>query len=153
MSDYEDVEDAAASATDARDPLQAQDPWNRPSAPQPPAEPPRRQTMAGAQHSSGEAPPMRIIHDIPPVWDGNQPEKQLEPYMKLLRGWLATTRTLKTQAGMTILNFATGDLKLIINELEIDDLTADDSGQVVYKHITASYAEFIEKKLPQAIEA
>jgi len=53
---------------------------------------------------------------------------------------------------MTILGFANGDLKLIINELEIENLTADDSGQQVLKHILASYAEYMEKKLPQAIE-
>jgi hypothetical protein len=95
---------------------------------------------------------MRIIHDIPPAWSGDNPEKELEPYLKLLRGWLATTRTLKTQAGMTILNFASGDLKTVINELEIDELTQDDSGNIVPKHITASYSEYMEKKLPQAIE-
>jgi len=53
---------------------------------------------------------------------------------------------------MTILGFANGDLKLIINELEIENLTADDSGQQVLKHILASYAEYMEKKLPQVIE-
>ena len=70
-----------------------------------------------APQSSVEPPPQRIIHDIPPVWDGKDPENQTEPYLKLLAGWLATTRTQKTQQGMTILHYASGDLKLIIDEL------------------------------------
>ena len=118
---------------------------------------PRQRTNPGAIgttgiYAGGDAPPMRIIHDIPPVWNGDHADKELEPYLKLLRGWLATTRTLKTQAGMTILNSSSGDLKIIINELEIEELCADTSGEIVFKHIQASYAEYMEKKLPQAIE-
>ena len=33
-----------------------------------------------------------------------------------------TTRTLRTQRGMTIVHYASGDLKLIINELDVDAL-------------------------------
>ena len=167
MSEHASDHDIDAAAAAANEPGAAPwtadtDPWaqtgaRRSSAAQPQAEslppPSIRTTMAGAQHSAGEAPPMRIIHDIPPSWDGAHPEKELEPYMKLLRGWLMTTRTLKSQAGMTILNFANGDLKLIINELDLEDLCSDDSGTVVLKHIVQSYSEFIDKKLPQAIEA
>ena len=28
----------------------------------------------------------RIIHDVPPVWDGKDPDNMCEPYLKLLRG-------------------------------------------------------------------
>ena len=97
-------------------------------------------------------PPIRVIHDNPPSWSGDNPDKELEPYLKMLRGWLITTRTLKAQQGMTIFNHATGDLNLIINELETDVLFAEDSGEVVYKHIQTSFAEYAEKKLPQSIE-
>jgi hypothetical protein len=53
---------------------------------------------------------------------------------------------------MTIFNHATGDLNLIINELDISALCAEDSGEEVYKHIQSSFAEYAEKKLPQSIE-
>ena len=99
-----------------------------------------------------EPPPTRIIHDTPPGWDGSHPDRELEPYIKLLKGWLATTRTQKTQQGMTILHYSSGDLKVIINELEVDVLCADDSGEVVLKHIQSQYMEYLEKKLPQKIE-
>ena len=103
--------------------------------------------MAGVTLTGTEPPPMRIIHDVPPAWNGNDPEKELEPYLKLLTGWLATTRTLKTQQGMTILHYSDGDLKTVINELETEELTAADSGDVVKKHIQKSYAEYMEKEV------
>ena len=53
---------------------------------------------------------------------------------------------------MTILNYASGDLKGIINELEVSELTSDQSGDITFKHVQAAYREYTEKKLPQAIE-
>ena len=108
--------------------------------------------MAGVTMAREEHPPMRIVHDIPPSWNGNDPERELEGYLKLLTGSLSTTRTLKAQQGMTILHYSTGDLKIVINELDIAELTSEDSGNGVLKHIQTSYAEYMEKKLPQAIE-
>ena len=46
--------------------------------------------MAGAE----QAPP-RMVHDIPPTWDGENPDDMVEPYLKLLSGWLSTTRSLR----------------------------------------------------------
>ena len=36
---------------------------------------------------NSDAPPMRVIQDNPPGWSGDHPEKELEPYLKMLRGW------------------------------------------------------------------
>ena len=99
-----------------------------------------------------EGPPARIVHDSPPVWNGSKPETQTEPYLKLLGGWLTTTRTQKSQQGMTILQYTDGDLKVLINELDIGTLTSEDSGQRVFDHIKENYQEFIDKPMPQAIE-
>ena len=102
--------------------------------------------------SSQEPPAQRIIHDVPPVWDGKDPDNEAEPFLKLLDGWLATTRTLKTQRGMTILHYSSGDLKTLINELSVDDLTSDESGLLVRKHVYNNYLEYLDKKLPKAME-
>ena len=67
----------------------------------------------------------RIIHDVPPVWDGKDPDNQAEAYLKSLAGWLATTRSMKQQQGMTIMHYAAGDLKTICNELDVEQLTCD----------------------------
>ncbi len=72
--------------------------------------------------------------------------------MKLLSGWLSTTRTLRSQRGMTILHHSSGDLKLVINELDIAVLTAEDGGQKVWDNIGATYQQYLEKKLPKAME-
>ena len=72
--------------------------------------------------------PHRVVNDVPPIWDGRNPEKQTEPYLKLLEGWLSTTRTLKRQQGMIIMQYARDDLRLIINELDIQALTSEESG-------------------------
>ena len=34
-----------------------------------------------------EAPPMRVIHDNPPSWSGDNPDKELEFCLKMLSGW------------------------------------------------------------------
>ena len=75
------------------------------------------------------SPTQRTIHDVPPVWDGKDPDNQCEPYLTLLAGRLATTRTLRAQNGMTIPHYAHGDLKLVINELDVDALTQDGACQ------------------------
>ena len=102
------------------DPWQDSDPWGgqyrqpQEEAPYPGAS--GSGTQAGrvfTEYSDGGSAP-RVVHDVPPVWDGKDPERQLEPYLKLLMGWLTTTRTLKQQQGMTILNYSQGDLKVII---------------------------------------
>ena len=87
--------------------------------------------MDGDRRDRFEGPPARIVHDVPPVWNGKNPETQAEPYLKLLGAWLATTRALKTQQGLAILHHSDGDLKVLINELDLDTLTAEDSGQAV----------------------
>ena len=83
------------------DQLQAEDPWARPStasedasaaaATAAAADASRAVRLAGAASARGgtsrtyatgertEAPPMRVIHDNPPSWSGDHPERELEP--------------------------------------------------------------------------
>ena len=122
---------------DDDDPLQQRDPWNRAASSGISAGGandtlPQGIPSFGRRRGQGEArsfaqvtlpaqdqgTSQQIIHDVPPVWDGEDPDNQAEPYLKLLRGWLQTTRTQRKQAGMTILHYAYGDLKILINELD-----------------------------------
>ena len=146
-----------------RDPFEDFDPWDTTFGgargnplPSPPEnrEPQRNASSAFAVGTAiHEAPAQRIIHDIPPTWGGENPADQLEPYVKLMNMWLATSRTLKNQQGMIILQHAQGDLRVLINEIDVDTLTAPNSGELVLKHIRDQYAEYLEKKLPSAIES
>ena len=51
------------------------------------------------------------------------------------------------------MNYSSKDLRLLINELDLDVLTAEDSGKKVLAHIESSYSEYKDKKLPKAVEA
>ena len=114
----------------------------------------QRTSSTFAQGSNGqELPAQRMIHDVPPPWDGKNADDMAEPYLKLLHGWLSTIRTLKTQQGMTILHYSSGDLKLIINELDVDELTSYEGGQKVYDHIKENFGDYMEKKLPKQLNA
>ena len=53
---------------------------------------------------------------------------------------------------MTILRYATGDLRLIVNELDIDVLTHEDGGDIVRDHIEKSFSEYLDKQFPKSIE-
>ena len=62
-------------------------------------------------------------HDVPPVWDGRDPDRQLEPYLKLLKAWLITTQVQKEQRGIVIMHYSQGSLRELIDALDIDVLT------------------------------
>ncbi len=86
----------------------------------------------------------RMINDYPPVWDGKDPLAMLEPYLKELQGWMVTTRVPKTQQGLSILRKATGDLLILVNELDIEMLTSENSGSIVSQKTKTAYWEFLE---------
>ena len=111
------------------------------------------QPYSYAQEARPEQSTHRVVNDSPPIWDGKQPDKQAEAYLKLLDGWLATTRTLKKQQGMIIMQYAKDDLRTIINELDMDELTMDTGGKSVRDHIANAYEEYIKQPLPKAMEA
>ena len=98
-----------------------------PGVPEPGAGWPRTYSGGGVGHEAhrdGGPPAHRFAMDNPPTWDGKHPQTQAEPYFKKLRGWLLTTRTLKTQQGMLILSSCTtgSDLELIVNEIPLETL-------------------------------
>ena len=80
------------------------------------------------------------------------PETQAEPYLKVLSGWLATTRTLQKQRGMTILHYADGHFRTLINQLDVEQPTAENSGELVYNQIKETYEEYFDKPFGTAAE-
>ena len=53
---------------------------------------------------------------------------------------------------MVIMQHATKDLRLIIDEFDSDTLTSEDSDKKVAAHIRESYQEYLDKRLPKAME-
>ena len=136
------------------DPLQQADPWSGDmgefaASGQPFDSPSRRPPNyrpsfigTGARSSPGvsESQPRRsAYHDLPPDWDGLEPQKFLEPYFKLLQGWLLTTTTSPKQQGLLIMQYATGELRQLLDNLELEELTQEDSGMKTLEYIKKQY--------------
>ena len=92
------------------------------------------------------------MHDILPEWDGMDPHKNLEPYLKLLKGWLLTTVTIPSQRGLIIMNYTKGDLRRLLDNLDMEQLTHQDSGEKTYNYIEKEYSEYIVSKKPLRVE-
>ena len=111
-NNVEEVEEQQQERTHPRptttqeDIMQDQDPWAKMNGA------PQRQSkqFAGAVTHAGSQPEYarRVIHDEPPEWDGQDPGKNLEPYLKQMTGWLVTTATLPQQRGLIIMRYAKG---------------------------------------------
>ena len=99
-----------------------------------------------------EEQPRKAIHDDPPAWGGSDPDRRLEPYLKLLEGWMSTTRTLTRQRGTVIMQHATGYLRLIIKEPYIATLTDEQGEEAVVAHSNEGFQEYFENKLRTAME-
>ncbi len=56
--------------------------------------------------------------DSPPEWDGQHPEEQLLPYLKLLRSWGRRTRAPKSQQGVVVFRHQKGELRTILDETD-----------------------------------
>ena len=50
------------------------------------------------------------------------------------------------------MQYAIGDLRALIDDLEIEDLTAKDSGESIIKMIKSEYAEYLVAKKPVRFE-
>eukprot|EP00959_Pyramimonas_sp_CCMP1952_P205167 4290425-Pyramimonas_sp.AAC.1 len=65
---------------------------------------------------------------------------------------LASTCILKAQRGYLVYRYANDDPHININEFIEDQLSSEDSGQVVAKHIKKASAEYQDHRMPKAFE-
>eukprot|EP00971_Amphidinium_carterae_P151497 3003642-Amphidinium_carterae.1 len=72
--------------------------------------------------------------DMPPSWSGADPEAQLEAYLKAAEAWRLTTRTPARQQAVQLLATATGDLRSIMAELELEAITNEDGATTLLAH-------------------
>ena len=115
--------------------------------------PPRgQQPFVGAFGHQPEHGGRQNVHDIPPTWDGTKPETQLEPYLKALRGWMLTTRTLKAQRGYVIVQYVQGELKQLLNYFDLDTLFSENGAEHCFNRILKHYQEFLKKQLPKVLD-
>ena len=137
------------------DPFEEQDPWKNFEKQTQSRE--RGQFTGAVTHPGpgtydGGGHPRKMMHDVPPEWDGMDPQRNLEPYLKLLEAWLVTTITIPEQRGLIIMNYAKGDLRRLIDNLDIAELTQKESGRKTLEYIKGEYSEYIVDKKPLRIE-
>eukprot|EP00971_Amphidinium_carterae_P293558 5828206-Amphidinium_carterae.1 len=90
--------------------------------------------------------------DVPPSWSGENADKLLQTYLKAAEMWRLTTKTPARQRGVQLMSAAGGDLRIVIGELSIEQLTSDDSAENVINLVKKEYAYAITKQLPSALE-
>eukprot|EP00971_Amphidinium_carterae_P147531 2923798-Amphidinium_carterae.1 len=90
--------------------------------------------------------------DVPPSWSGDNPDKLLQVYLKAAEVWRLTTKTPARQQGVQLLSAAGGDLRTVIGELTVEQLTAEESAEHVINLVKKEYAYAVTKRLPAALE-
>eukprot|EP00971_Amphidinium_carterae_P269784 5352130-Amphidinium_carterae.1 len=76
----------------------------------------------------------------------------LQTYLKTAEVWRLTTKTPARQRGVQLMSAAGGDLRTVIGELTIEQLTSEDSAENVINLVKKEYAYAITKQLPSALE-
>ena len=140
---YEDV---------AQRPVPTDDEWDEYDPGAAEAEIRRRQPRTYAALETSAEHRGKMLHDKPPVWDGEQAEKLLKPYLKELSLWLKTTDTPKKRQGMAIMGYASGKLKIIIDALDEDEIASEAGGNAVMEYIKSQYQHYVDKRLPIALD-
>ena len=90
--------------------------------------------------------------DVPPTWDGKEPQKYVRPYIKSLNAWIAMTRTQKTARGYVLLHAARGDLKELFDALEHEDLIDESCPQKMLDLVKVMYGQFLKRPIPELVE-
>eukprot|EP00971_Amphidinium_carterae_P274550 5448067-Amphidinium_carterae.2 len=86
--------------------------------------------------------------DIPPTWNGANPEQQQAGYLKAVEVWNLTTRLPLRQRGVAVLVQASGDLKL-----ELEELTAENGAEIILQLLCKEHGWTLQRSLPQRCEA
>eukprot|EP00971_Amphidinium_carterae_P263351 5224988-Amphidinium_carterae.1 len=90
--------------------------------------------------------------DIPPAWDGQQPDSALEGFLKATEAWLRTTRVPPAQRGVQIMSQSSGDLREMLSTLELDEIVGADGGEKILEFIKKQYEYVLTRSLPKLFE-
>ena len=90
--------------------------------------------------------------DVPPVWDGKEPQKNVRTYLKLLNIWLKTTRTRKDCQGYVLLNASKGELRELYDGIDEDELASERCPEVMIALVKEMFAQFLKRPIPEVVE-
>eukprot|EP00971_Amphidinium_carterae_P241089 4786450-Amphidinium_carterae.1 len=94
----------------------------------------------------------RSYMDIPPSWDGRDPEKNLEGFLKSCAAWLRTTRVPEQQRGVQLMAQAQGELRQMLAGLDLDEVACVGGAERVLDFVRQQYAWTLQRALPRKFE-
>ena len=90
--------------------------------------------------------------DPPPPYDGKQPDKTFDRWMKELRLWEFETEIPKEQWGVKILRQLSGTARAAADSLSFEDLACESGRDNLIKALKEHFAPHLESSLPRAFE-
>eukprot|EP00971_Amphidinium_carterae_P132038 2615470-Amphidinium_carterae.1 len=100
----------------------------------------------------GEDNPRVAYLDVPSSWNGQDPDTQLEGYLRAADAWIRTTRVVAAQRGVQLISQASGELRELLSTLDIEVFTGNDGGERVLQHIREQYSWVLQRSLPRLFE-
>eukprot|EP00971_Amphidinium_carterae_P132955 2632854-Amphidinium_carterae.2 len=117
-----------------------------------------RERVRGPQRQGGfstvveDASTNRSYMDIPPSWDGRDPEKNLEGFLKSCSAWLRTTRVPEQQRGVQLMAQAQGELRQMLAGLDLDEIACIGGADRVLAFTQQQFAWTLQRALPRKFE-
>eukprot|EP00971_Amphidinium_carterae_P346509 6487989-Amphidinium_carterae.1 len=90
--------------------------------------------------------------DIPPSWDGRDPEKNLEGFLKSCAAWLRTTRVPEQQRGVQLMAQAQGELRQMLASIDLDEVACIGGAEKVLAFVRQQFAWTLQRALPRKFE-
>eukprot|EP00971_Amphidinium_carterae_P256455 5091905-Amphidinium_carterae.1 len=115
------------------------------------------QRSSGGTSTSGRAEDVRhettkAFYDVPPTWDGKNPDLNLEAWLKSAEAWRLTTKATPQQQGAQLLAAATGELRAVMSSLELTDICGEDGATKLITLVKDEFAFSLQRSLPLKLE-
>eukprot|EP00971_Amphidinium_carterae_P236416 4691918-Amphidinium_carterae.1 len=94
----------------------------------------------------------KTFYDVPPTWDGKNPDQNLDAWLKTAEAWRRTTRASSHQQGVQLLAAATGELRAVMSSLELTDICGDDGASKIIELVKTEFAFSLQRSLPLKLE-
>ena len=118
-------------------------------------------TFPGGSHSSGAAGVTvggtteggYRDRDLPPTYDGTNPEVSLRQYEKAVRLWQFETEAPPKKQGAKLLRALSGTARLAVDDLEFEDIACENGVKNLLSRLKEYYLPHLELSLPRAFES
>ena len=91
--------------------------------------------------------------DLPPTYDGTNPEVSLRQYEKAVRLWQFETEAPPKKQGAKLLRALSGTARLAVDDLEFEDIACENGVKNLLSRLKEYYLPHLELSLPRAFES